>query len=139
MSKYRLPPWPSGEGDSRSDIFFEVLAECFRADRPDLAARFKQFAEEFTTPASREKRRLAQRDGLIREVVEKHYPTSLGANVRARLVAGDLEAMFQAYEDDGQVSPRPQNLMLREILELNGDNIKGLGFENVKIILRRAG
>ena len=136
MTQYRVPPWPTG--DERSDAFHEAMAECFRG-HPALAERFERFADAFRTPAEREQRRLAQRDGLVGEMAEKHYPASLGANVRARLIAGDLQAMFRAYEDGGQVSPRLQNLMLREILELNGDSIKGLGFESVKKILRRAG
>jgi hypothetical protein len=130
---YRLAaPWPDKLPD-RSDEFFEIMADC--CARPDLAARLLEFADAFRTPAEREKRRLTQRDGLIRAVSNEHYPQSLGANVRARLLASDLAEMESA-----RLPPaRPQNHLLRQILELNSGAPVGLGFENLKQILRRAG
>jgi hypothetical protein len=130
---YRLAaPWPDKLPD-RSDEFFEIMADC--CARPDLAARFLEFADAFRTPAEREKRRLAQRDGLIRAVANEHYPQSLGANVRARLLSADLAEM-----ESSRLPPaRPQNHLLRQILELNCGSLVGLGYENIKIILRVAG
>lgn len=133
MSKCRLPPWPSGDEHS-SSTFFTAFAECCAADRPDLVERFRAFADDYTAPGERERRRLERRDGMIRRVACDYYPSSLGSDGRARLISEHLAEMDP--EADCMPAVRRQNLDLREIIEINGDSLRGLGFENVKKILR---
>ena len=133
--RFRAPPWPIGDEHS-SSIFFTVLAESCAADQPDLARRFRAFAEDYTTPAERKRRRLAQRNDLIRQMAADHYPRSLGSNGRARLIS---EHLTEIADDERPPPVRRQNLALREIVDLNDGSAGGLGFENVKIILRGPG
>ena len=76
-------PCPEDCDNLSSAAFFEVLADACRRDHPDLANRFERFAAAFRSPAERERRRLGQRDDLIRELAGAYYPASLGCNGRA--------------------------------------------------------
>ena len=141
-SRYaRAPSWPAEDRSLRSDQFFVVMAEACQAElnRPDLANRFLLFAEEMLSPKEQEDRRRSQRNELIRDLANDFYPATLGSNAKARIIADDLAQMRLSSEEGLAVRARPQNSLLREILELNDDEVTGLGFENVKKILRTLG
>lgn len=110
------------------------MAESCRLDHPALADRFDRFADEFRSPAEREKRRLAQRDRLVRDMARKFYPLSLGAKGRARIIASHIAEMNP--EAECLPPARPQNADLREVVAANSDKIAGLGFETIRRILR---
>ena len=137
----RAPSWPVEGQFLRSDKFFVVMAEACQAElyRPDLAKRFLLFAEEMLSPKEQDDRRRAQRNELILDLANNFYPATLGSNAKARIIADDLAQMQLASEEGLAVRARPQNSLLREVLELNDDEVTGLGFENVKKILRTLG
>jgi hypothetical protein len=109
----QFTPWPSECENLPSDAFFEAMAGLCEPDRPDLAQRFLQFADEYRSP-----------DAALRELAQ-HYP-KLPLRALGRIIAGDL-ARFTSLRSP---AASPENDLIREIIRLNKGRV--LDFEAIR-------
>jgi hypothetical protein len=130
MKKYiGVTPFPPGLENVSTSHFIEIVAASFQ-DNHIVVERLGRLASEYTKPAERRRKSRAWRDDLIRKLAD-YYPKSLGSNGIAERIARDL-----ANPPGADRMPPAQISLLQEIIQLYCDADRGLGYENIRLILR---